>query len=82
MKTSSLFTSLVAGAGAFNFGRGSTRMLAMAASDHATFVSESIQENEVMIFSKSYCPFCNKAKAAFDELGISYGAIELVSSFI
>jgi glutaredoxin 3 len=30
-----------------------------------------------MIFSKSYCPYCNRAKAAFDDMGVSFGAIEL-----
>jgi glutaredoxin 3 len=30
-----------------------------------------------MIFSKSYCPYCTKAKEAFDDMGISFGAVEL-----
>ena len=30
-----------------------------------------------MIFSKSYCPYCDKAKAVFDGLSADYGVIEL-----
>ena len=30
-----------------------------------------------MIFSKSYCPFCNEAKSVFKELNAEYKSIEL-----
>jgi glutaredoxin len=30
-----------------------------------------------MIFSKSWCPYCKKAKATFEELNKEYKAIEL-----
>lgn len=30
-----------------------------------------------MIFSKSYCPYCNNAKRVFDGQGAQYNAIEL-----
>ncbi|KAI8074256.1 thioredoxin-like protein [Gilbertella persicaria] len=40
-------------------------------------VEEAIKNNRVVIFSKSYCPFCKKAKALFDELKVEYTAIEL-----
>lgn len=40
-------------------------------------VDNFIKENNVMIFSKSYCPFCKKVKAIFDGLNIKYYAHEL-----
>lgn len=33
--------------------------------------------NKVMIFSKTYCPYCMKAKEAFKEKGIAFGVMEL-----
>lgn len=36
-----------------------------------------IQANNVMVFSKSTCPFCKKVKTLFDSLQIKYHAIEL-----
>ncbi|ROT75942.1 hypothetical protein C7M84_005499 [Penaeus vannamei] len=40
-------------------------------------VEQHIKENKVMVFSKSYCPFCHKVKALFKQLNISYGVLEL-----
>ena len=40
-------------------------------------VDRLIKDNKVMIFSKSYCPFCKKAKALFDKLNIKYHALEM-----
>ncbi|XP_021961025.1 thioredoxin reductase 1, cytoplasmic isoform X1 [Folsomia candida] len=40
-------------------------------------MEEFIKANEVMVFSKSYCPFCKKVKALFTDLGINYHAYEL-----
>ena len=40
-------------------------------------VQSLINENPVMIFSKSYCPFCDKTKRLFQSKGVSYGSIEL-----
>eukprot|EP00794_Sanderia_malayensis_P006227 gene6227-6943_t len=40
-------------------------------------IDKSIAENVVMIFSKSYCPFCKKVKALFESLGVAYNALEL-----
>ena len=39
----------------------------MAPSD---FVEKMIAENKVMVFSKSYCPFCNMAKDALKSAGL------------
>lgn len=34
-------------------------------------------EHDVVIFSKSYCPFCRRAKRLLEERGIKFCAIEL-----
>ncbi|ORY92154.1 thioredoxin-like protein [Syncephalastrum racemosum] len=36
-----------------------------------------IAENKVAVFSKSYCPYCKRAKDLLDQLKIEYYAIEL-----
>lgn len=41
------------------------------------FVDEKIKTNKVMVFSKSYCPFCKMAKDALNETGVKYGLVEL-----
>ena len=40
-------------------------------------VQKNIDENPVMVFSKSYCPHCNKAKSILNDWNIDYKAIEL-----
>ncbi|KAI8080857.1 glutaredoxin [Gilbertella persicaria] len=40
-------------------------------------VKKAISDNQVMIFSKSYCPFCIGAKDLFDDIHVDYKAIEL-----
>ncbi|KAF4671217.1 hypothetical protein FOL47_001663 [Perkinsus chesapeaki] len=42
-----------------------------------TFVDSEIAGNKVVVFSKSYCPFCTKAKKALSSVGADYKAIEL-----
>ncbi|XP_078263875.1 uncharacterized protein LOC144597932 isoform X2 [Rhinoraja longicauda] len=41
------------------------------------FIRNQVSKNCVVLFSKSYCPYCNKMKALFHGLGIGYKAIEL-----
>ena len=41
------------------------------------FVDEKIKTNKVMVFSKSYCPFCKMAKEALNDTGVKYGLVEL-----
>ncbi|KAF0976355.1 hypothetical protein FDP41_004582, partial [Naegleria fowleri] len=33
--------------------------------------------NKVVIFSKTYCPYCANAKKLFSELGVDYKVLEL-----
>ncbi|XP_068244062.1 glutaredoxin-2, mitochondrial-like [Palaemon carinicauda] len=40
-------------------------------------VRNKIKENCVMIFSKTYCPYCKMAKKVFDDLGTPYEVYEL-----
>ncbi|KAJ3193488.1 hypothetical protein HK101_004733 [Irineochytrium annulatum] len=37
----------------------------------------AISSNKVMVFSKSYCPYCRKAKSLLDSLKVPYLAYEL-----
>jgi len=41
------------------------------------FVQQLIKENDVVVFSKTYCPYSTKAKKALDSVGASYKVIEL-----
>lgn len=36
-----------------------------------------IKENPVVVFSKSYCPYCKATKKKLDGLGVKYTALEL-----
>jgi glutaredoxin len=40
-------------------------------------IDQNINDNVLMIFSKSYCPYCKNAKDAAEKLGQAYHAIEL-----
>lgn len=43
----------------------------------AELIRKAIAESPVIIFSKTYCPYCTKAKAALDSVGAKYTTIEL-----
>jgi thioredoxin reductase (NADPH) len=45
--------------------------------DAVAVMDEAIANNKVIMFSKSYCPFCNKIKELFKQQNITYEAIEL-----
>ena len=40
-------------------------------------VEAAIKGNKVMVFSKTYCPYCTKAKEAIGKLSPQFGLIEL-----
>ena len=51
-----------------------TSVLEMA----ANFVDLKLDEGKVVVFSKTYCPFCKMAKAALSDAGLtSYVLVEL-----
>ena len=41
------------------------------------FVKSEIESNDVVVFSKSYCPFCKATKELFDGMGVEYKVHEL-----
>jgi hypothetical protein len=44
----------------------------------ADLVESLIKGSRVMVFSKSYCPYCTKAKSALQSVGLTqYGLLEL-----
>jgi glutaredoxin 3 len=46
----------------------------------ADLVSSLVAANRVMVFSKTYCPYCVKAKSALNSVGLSsFGLLELDS---
>ncbi|KAI8378281.1 thioredoxin-like protein [Choanephora cucurbitarum] len=40
-------------------------------------VEEIINNNKIAVFSKSYCPYCQKAKKLLQDLGYEFFVIEL-----
>jgi len=46
-------------------------------SSAADFVNAEIANNKVVVFSKSYCPFCKKTKELFEDLGVQATVFEL-----
>ncbi|MCD7446691.1 Glutaredoxin-C4 [Datura stramonium] len=47
------------------------------AGDASAFVKKTISSHSIVIFSKSYCPYCRKAKGVFKELNQKPYVIEL-----
>lgn len=45
--------------------------------DVRSLIQEHLDSHKVVIFSKSYCSYCNKVKALFDSLTVGYYALEL-----
>ncbi|KAJ3085332.1 hypothetical protein HK102_000107 [Quaeritorhiza haematococci] len=43
----------------------------------AAVTEQFIDNNAVVVFSKTYCPYCVKAKGLFDRLNVKYVAVEL-----
>ncbi len=43
----------------------------------SAIVQAAIKSNSVVMFSKTYCPFCDKAKGLLKERGIAYTVFEL-----
>ncbi|KAF5725963.1 Glutaredoxin C4 [Tripterygium wilfordii] len=51
--------------------------LVEASNPEAAFVKKTISSHKIVIFSKSYCPYCRRAKAVFKELKQSPHVVEL-----
>jgi len=41
------------------------------------FVDDRIREHKVVVFSKTYCPFCKMAKDVLNKTGVKYDLLEL-----
>ncbi|XP_057433400.1 glutaredoxin-C4 [Lotus japonicus] len=48
-----------------------------SASSVGEFVHNTISSHKIVIFSKTYCPYCNRAKAVFKELNQVPYVVEL-----
>ncbi|XP_010535822.1 PREDICTED: glutaredoxin-C4 [Tarenaya hassleriana] len=46
----------------------SVSRVSSASSPEAAFVQKTISSHKIVIFSKSYCPYCRRAKSVFKEL--------------
>ena len=40
-------------------------------------IKTTIAGSKVVVYSKSYCPFCKATKELFDKMGVEYTAVEL-----
>lgn len=47
------------------------------AADFAEMVKSKNGENPVIVYSKSWCPYCGQIKGLFNKLGVEYKVIEL-----
>eukprot|EP01126_Amoeba_proteus_P032396 TRINITY_DN3159_c0_g1_i4.p1 TRINITY_DN3159_c0_g1~~TRINITY_DN3159_c0_g1_i4.p1 ORF type:complete len:149 (-),score=13.01 TRINITY_DN3159_c0_g1_i4:163-609(-) len=45
--------------------------------EHRQFIEDTVKSHSVVIFSKSYCPYCRRAKSTIESTGNSYYAVEL-----
>ncbi|XP_076909185.1 monothiol glutaredoxin-S6-like [Bidens hawaiensis] len=52
-------------------------MKVVASKSPSAFVQTVIYSNKIVIFSKSYCPFCRRAKGVFSELKEQPYVVEL-----
>ncbi|WCJ42194.1 Glutaredoxin family protein [Euphorbia peplus] len=48
-----------------------------ASASESDFIKETISSHKIVIFSKSYCPYCKRAKAVFKELNELPFVVEL-----
>jgi glutaredoxin 3 len=52
---------------------------ALSTEDPAAFIKRTVAENDIVIFSKSYCPFCRKTKEKFEQILKSRGDADQLS---
>jgi hypothetical protein len=58
-------------------GQNRSQFLSMSSSSIKEVIDKSLSDNNVMVFSKSYCPYCTKTKSTLESLKIPFGVIEL-----
>ncbi|KAJ1439851.1 Thioredoxin-like superfamily [Sesbania bispinosa] len=54
-----------------------TSLYSASASSVGEFVDKTITSHKIVIFSKTYCPYCKRAKAVFEELNQVPHIVEL-----
>lgn len=47
------------------------------ANDPKATINKYLNEHDVVVFSKTYCPYCTKAKTALKAVGAKFEAVEL-----
>jgi glutaredoxin 3 len=53
------------------------KSLSMQMSSAEDFAKQEISKNKVVVFSKSYCPYCSATKALFEDLRVDAAIYEL-----
>jgi glutaredoxin 3 len=48
-----------------------------ARTDSLAFVKKTVAEHPLVIFSKSYCPYCKRAKSVFESMSVKPFVLEL-----
>eukprot|EP00245_Coleochaete_scutata_P005303 TRINITY_DN18759_c0_g1_i1.p1 TRINITY_DN18759_c0_g1~~TRINITY_DN18759_c0_g1_i1.p1 ORF type:complete len:183 (+),score=26.64 TRINITY_DN18759_c0_g1_i1:61-609(+) len=56
---------------------GGVRCVAGTPSQLVELIKEKNAENPVIIYSKTWCPYCGMVKGLFKKLGVAYKAVEL-----
>lgn len=64
-------------AAAFQSGKPAFTRPSVATAMSADFVKTEIAAHDVVVFSKSYCPFCKKTKEVFEDLDVDFTVYEL-----
>jgi glutaredoxin 3 len=49
----------------------------MSTTDFAVMIETKNAENAVMVYSKTYCPYCSEVKSLFGRLNVSAKVVEL-----
>ena len=62
--------------------RNANRSMSMASDKIKDTVNAAIKNNKVMVFSKSYCPYCTRTKDSLKKLGLDMKVFELDVSLI
>merc|ERR1712142_820261 len=53
------------------------KIMPLSNADAEAKIAELVSNNKVVIFSKSYCPYCDKAKNLLKSNGVEFFALEL-----
>ncbi|KAL4452551.1 hypothetical protein ABPG75_008213 [Micractinium tetrahymenae] len=55
----------------------SVRAMSSGTTDYVGMVNEKVAQNPVIVFSKTYCPYCSEVKSLFERLGVGAKVVEL-----